>query len=62
MVYLGRGRGASMYLCAKHVANQGIQGYALPGNFDFGPFIRQILVESGTVFAQHNLPFIVSLN
>ena len=23
-----------------------------PGNFNFGPFIRRTLVESGTVFAQ----------
>jgi len=27
-------------------------GHAPPGNFDFGPFIRHNLVESGTVFAQ----------
>ena len=40
-------------LCAKHVANyRGIWGHAPLGNFDFGPFIRHNLVESGTVFAQ----------
>ena len=27
-------------------------GHAPPGNFNFGPFIRHNLVESGTVFAQ----------
>ena len=62
MDYLGQGRQVCICVQIKHVANQGIQGYALPGNFDFGPFIRHTLVESGTVFAQHNLPFIVSLN
>ena len=30
----------------------GVRGRALPGSFDFGPFIRHNLVESGTVFAQ----------
>ena len=44
---------ASMYPCAKHVANyRGVQGHAPPGNFDFGTFIRHNLVKSGTVFAQ----------
>ena len=27
-------------------------GHAPSGNFDFGPFIRRNLVESGTVFTQ----------
>ena len=31
---------------------RGDPGRALPGSFDFGPFIRHNLVESGTVFAQ----------
>ena len=31
---------------------RGVWGHALPGNFDFGSFIRHNLVESGTVFAQ----------
>ena len=31
---------------------RGVQGHAPLGNFDFGPFIRCNLVESGTVFAQ----------
>ena len=29
-----------------------VQGYAPLRNFDFGPFIRRNLVESGTVFVQ----------
>ena len=41
--------GASMYSCAKHVANW-VWGHAPLGNFDLGPFIRCNLVES--VFAQ----------
>ena len=45
--------GASTYLCAKCAASLGrVQGRAPPGNFDFGPFIRRNLVESGTVVAQ----------
>ena len=35
----GGGGGASMYPCAKHVAN-GVWGNAPLGNLDFGPFIR----------------------
>ena len=35
----------------------GFRGMLPRGNFDFGPFIRRNLVESGTVFAS----FIVSL-
>ena len=31
---------------------KGVRGHALLGNFDFGPFIRRNLVESGTVFEQ----------
>ena len=31
---------------------RGVLGHASPGNFDFGPFIRSNLVESGTVFTQ----------
>ena len=42
----------STYLCAKHAANYGGLGHAPQGNFDFGPFIKCNLVESGTVFAQ----------
>ena len=41
--------GTSMYLCAKHVANKGGLGL---GTFDFGPFFRHNLVESGTIFTQ----------
>jgi len=37
---------------------RGIRRHAPPGNFDFGPFIRRNMVESGTAFAQ---TFIVSL-
>ena len=45
--------GARTYSCAKHVANQGGPGACSPRKmFDFGPLIRQNLVESGTVFAQ----------
>ena len=44
--------GASTYLCAKHVETRGVQGHAPLGNFDFGPFIRRNLVQSGTVFLQ----------
>ena len=40
---------------------RGVWGHAPLGNFDFGPFIRCNLVESGTVLHKHNLPFIVSL-
>ena len=47
---LGGGGGASTYLCAKCAANFGGMGACSPGNFDFGPFIRRNLVESGTVF------------
>ena len=42
----------STCLCAKTAANYGSLGHASPGNFDFGPFIRRNLLESGTVFAQ----------
>ena len=38
--------------------SRGVRGHAPLGNFDFGPFIRHNLVESGTIFAQ---TFIVSL-
>ena len=38
--------------------SRGVRGHVPLGNFDFGPFIRRNLVESGTVFAQ---TFIVSL-
>ena len=41
----------STYLCAKHAANYGSLGHAPQGNFDFRPFVRCNLVESGTVFA-----------
>ena len=34
-----------MHVCAKHAVK-----HASLGNFDFGPFIRHNLVESGTVF------------
>ena len=47
--------GVSTYLCVKHACmgqTRGVQGYAPPGNFDFGAFIKRYLVESGTVFTQ----------
>ena len=31
---------------------RGVRGHASLGNFDFEPFIRRNLVESGTVFTQ----------
>ena len=40
----------------------GIRGHAPLRKFDFGPFIRRNLVESGTVSHKHNLPsFIIDL-
>ena len=54
--------GASMHHVQSMWQNRGVWGHAPLGNFDFGPFIRCNLVESGTVFLhKHNLPFIVSL-
>ena len=41
--------GSSTYLCAKHCDKLGGSGAYLE-NFDFGPFIRHNLVESGKVF------------
>ena len=38
---------------------RGVQGYAPPGNFDFGPFA--IWWNLGLFSHKHNLPFIVSL-
>ena len=35
-----------------HVQSMWQTGHAPPENFDFGPFIRHNLVESGTVFTQ----------
>ena len=40
------------YWGGKHIFVWGVRGHAPPGNFDFGPFIRNNLVESGTVFTQ----------
>ena len=37
----------ALCLVAPHASQPGF-----PGNFYFGPFIRRILVEPGTVFAQ----------
>ena len=46
--------GEQVHICVQSVqqARGGVQGRAPPGNFDFGPFIRRNLVESGTVVAQ----------
>ena len=49
-----------------HVQNmwqsRGVRGHAPPRKFDFGPFIRRNLVESGIVLHKHNLPsFIIDL-
>ena len=40
---------------------RGVRGHAPLGNFDYGPFIRRNLVESGTFSHKPRLPFIVSL-
>ena len=47
--------GGQVRICVKSMQQTregGVFGHAPPGNFDFGPFIRRNLVESGTVFAQ----------
>ena len=44
-------RGKYISMCKK-CSKLGGQGHAPLGNFDFGPFTRHNLVESGTVFAQ----------
>ena len=50
---------AQVRICVQSMwQSRGVRGHATLGNFDFGPFIRCNLVESGTVFAQ---TFIVSL-
>ena len=56
------GGGKHIFVCM-HVANLGGPGGILSqGNFDFGPFIRRNLVESGAVLAQTKfIPFIMSL-
>ena len=55
-----RGKYVSMHKACGKLGGSG--GGAPPGNFDFGPFIRCNLMESGIVFAQtYYLPFIVSL-
>ena len=41
---------------------RGVWGMLPRGNFDFGPFDRHNLVESGAVLHKHNSPVIVSLN
>ena len=50
--------GKYVFVCKACGKLGGSGGHASKGNFDFGPFIRSNLVESGTVFAQ---TFIVSL-
>ena len=52
----GRGRGGQVYVSVCKAC--GKLGHAPLGNFDFGPFIRRSLVESGIVFTR---TFIVSL-
>ena len=45
--------GGHAHICVQACGKLGGFGGLLPrGNFDFGPFIRRNLVESGTVFAQ----------
>ena len=45
--------GGQVRICVQSMwQSRGVRGHAPPGNFDFGPFIRHDLVESGTVFAQ----------
>ena len=41
---------------------RGVRGMLSRGDFDFGPFDRHNLVESGAVLHKHNSPVIVSLN
>ena len=50
---LGGGGDKYVGICVQSMwQTRGVQGHAPPGNFDFGPFIRHNLVESGTVYAQ----------
>ena len=44
--------GTSIICVQSMCQTRGVRGHAPPRNFDFGPFIRHNLVESGTVFAQ----------
>ena len=54
--------GGQVCICVQSMwQTRGVQGHAPLGKFDFGPFIRHNLVESGTFSHKHRLPFIVSL-
>ena len=45
--------GGQVHICVQSMwQTRGVWGHAPPGKFDFGPFIRHNLVESGTFFAQ----------
>ena len=45
--------GGQVRICMQSMwQTRGVWGHAPLGNFDFGPFIRRNLVESGTFFAQ----------
>ena len=45
--------GEQVCICVQSMwQTRGVRGHAPLGNFDFGPFIRCNLVESGTAFAQ----------
>ena len=49
----GKGGGQEVCICVQSMwQTRGVWGHAPPGNFDFGPFIRHNLVESGPFFAQ----------
>ena len=51
MDYWGGG-GGHVHICVQRMRQtRGVWGHAPPGSFDFGPFIRCKLVESGTVLA-----------
>ena len=48
----GGGGGGHVHICVQRMRQtRGVWGHAPPGSFDFGPFIRCKLVESGTVIA-----------
>ena len=49
---LGGGKYISMCKERSKLQTREVWVHAPPGNFDFGPFIRHNLVESGNVFAQ----------
>ena len=47
------GGSSQVRICVQSMwQTRGVRGHASLGNFDFEPFIRRNLVESGTVFTQ----------